>query len=212
MEERQNPLYYLLLGVSAAISILAVVTLIPNPAAAKPNVLGYRSVCSFAPAATALCALLAGATCVLRNRLVSVRSAAARYQPPIAAAVVAVAAIVLAAVFGARFGAAQARFQGVISRTAGAGAGLAAGFADAADGTRTATAAEGDVSATVEVTVSGSRLVKARLVTGVNMDAAVAERLFREIMGAQSTAVDAVAGATASSNVLLRAVEAAAGR
>jgi uncharacterized protein with FMN-binding domain len=208
MQDRQKPLYLVLLGVSAALSVLAVVTLIPNPGASKPNVLGYRSVCAFAPAATALCALAAGVTCLLRNRLVSIRAASARYQPPIAMAAVAAAAITVAAVFGARFGAAQSRFQSVISRTAPGGA----AFAALADGTRRATASEGEVSATVELTSAGGRVVDVRLLDGTNVDPGVAARVFERVKASQSSAVDAVAGATATSNVLLRAVEAAAGR
>ena len=45
------------------------------------------------------------------------------------------------------------------------------------------------------------------------MEAAVAEGVFAAVRKAQSSAVDAVSGATASSNVLLKAIEkAAAGR
>ncbi len=206
MRERQKPLYYVLLGLSAAISALAVVTLIPNPLASKPNVLGYRSVCSFAPAATALCGLAAGITCVVRNRIFSARAASARYQPPIAIAAVAIAAITVAAVFGARFGAAQSGFRSVISRTAVSGA----SFASLADGTRTAAAGEGEVTATVELTAAAGRVVALRLVSGTNVDPAVAAQVFEEVKNSQSTAVDAVSGATATTNVLLKAVEAAA--
>ncbi len=206
MQETQKPVYYALLGLSAAISALAVVTLIPNAAASKPNVLGYRSVCSFAPAATALCALATGIVCLIRNRLFSARAASARYQPPIAIAAVAAAAITVAAVFGARFGRAQADFGSVIRRTAVSGA----AFTALADGTRSVTAREGDVSATVELTAAGGQVVALRLVSGSNVDAGVAARVFEEVKNRQSTAVDAVSGATATSNVLLKAVEAAA--
>ena len=206
MEEKQKPLYHVLLGLSAVISVAAVVTLIPNPGASKPNVLGYRSVCSFAPAATALCALAASLVCALRNRLVSVRSGSTRFQPPVALAAVAVACITVAAVFGARFGAVQSRFGGVIARTAVSGG----AFPALPDGTGSATFTEGDVSATVELTASGGKVTDVRLTAQRNVDAEVAGRIFDAVLTAQSSAVDAVTGATASCSVLLKAVEAAA--
>jgi hypothetical protein len=122
MEKNESPVYWALLALSLAFSALAIVTLSPNPAVSKPNVLGYRSVCSFAPAATVLCGLLAGITCTLRNRVASRRASSMR------------------------------------------------------------------------------------LVSGQNVDAALAETLFSRVRAAGSTAVDAVSGATASSNVLLKAV------
>lgn len=201
--ERQPPAYLALLGLSLVFSVLAVVTLLPDPNASKPNVLGYRSICTFAPAATALCGLLAGITCILRNRLVSARRAATRFQPPFVAVIVLGILIALAAVFGARFGAAQARFGAIIADTAPAGA----PFASLADGTRRATVAEGDVSATVEVTVSGGAVADLRLVDGRNVEASVAETVFAAVRQAQSTTVDAVSGATASSNMVLKAIE-----
>ena len=207
--ERQPPAYFLLIGLSLVFSVLAVVTMLPNPNASKPNVLGYRSVCTYAPAATAICGLLAGITCILRNRLVSARRATTRFQPPFVPIIVLGALIALAAVFGARFGAAQARFGEVIAASAPAGT----SFGSIADGTRRATVEEGEVAATVEVTVSGGAVTELRLVNGRNVEAAVADGVFAAVRQAQSSAVDAVAGATASSNVLLKAIEkAAAGR
>ena len=204
--ERQPPAYAAMLGLSAVLSVLAVVTMLPYAGASKPNVLGYRSICTFAPAATALCGLLAGITCILRNRLVSVRRAATRFQPPFAAVLVLGALVALAAIFGARFGAAQARFNEVIAATGLEGT----AFGSLPDGTRRATVAEGEVSATVEVTVAGGAVTGLRLVDAMNVEASVAETVFAAVRQEQSTAVDAVSGATASSNVLLKAIEKAA--
>jgi uncharacterized protein with FMN-binding domain len=206
MDERQPAAYYALLGLSIVFSVLFVVTLLPNPAASKPNVLGYRSVCTYAPAATAICGLLAGITCILRNRLVSARRAATRYQPPFVAILVLGALVAVAAVSGSRFTAAQSRFGAIISQTAPAGA----AFSSLADGTRRATVSEGEVSATVEVTVSGGSITGLRLVEARNVEPSVADTVFAAVKKAQSSAVDAVAGATASCNVLLKAVEEAA--
>jgi len=207
MNERQPAAYVALIGLSLVFSVLAVVTLLPNQSASKPNVLGYRSVCTFAPAATALCGLLAGITCILRNRLVSARRASSRFQPPFVAVLVLGVLVAVSAVFGARFTAAQSRFQAIIAGTAPAGA----AFTSLADGTRRATVEEGEVAATVEVTVAGGSITGIRLVGGRNVEPTVADAVFAAVRGKQSSGVDAVAGATASSNVLLRAVEEAVG-
>jgi uncharacterized protein with FMN-binding domain len=208
MNERQPAAYYALIGLSLAFSVLAVVTLLPSPSASKPNVLGYRSVCTFAPAASALCGLAAGITCILRNRLVSVRRAATRFQPPFVAALVLGALVAAAAVFGMRFATIQAHFEDLIAGTAPAGA----AFSGLADGTRRATVEEGEVSATVEVTVAGGRITGLRLLEARNVEQAVADAVFAAVREMQSSSVDAVSGATASSNVLLKAVEAATAR
>ncbi len=206
MEEKQPPAYIALLGLTLAFTVLAVVTLLPSPGASKPNVLGYRSVCSFAPAASALCGLAAGITCTLRNRLVSRKRASTRYAPPFAPAGVSLVLAVIAVVFGVRFARIQSRFVAVIERTP-----VAAGRLGAlADGVHTATATEGDVSATVEMDVAGGKIADLRLVDAKNVEASLAAQLFEAVIAAQSTGVDAVSGATASSRVLLNAVAGAA--
>ena len=207
MERNESAAYYGLLGLSLAFSILAVVTLLPSPGASKPNVLGYRSVCSFAPAATALCGLLAGATCTVRNRRFSRRAAQTRYQPFILPAGVAILLLAAAVVFGIRFGAAQARFNSVIARTQP----TAGALGQLAEGTRSATVTEGEVSATVEVTVRAGSIDAIRLTAGANVDDALATTIFERVRSAGSVEVDAVSGATASSAVLLKAIAEAAG-
>jgi uncharacterized protein with FMN-binding domain len=206
MEENESPVYWAMLALSLAFSILALVTLIPTTAASKPNVLGYRSVCSFAPAATALCGVLAGITCTLRNRLFSRRASSTRYRPFIIPAGVGLVLLAAALVFGIRFAAAQSRFGTIIAKTAPAASDPAF-----RDGIRSATFAEGEVAATVEVTVQSGRIESLRLLSGKNVDSALAGTIFSRVSAAGSTAVDAVSGATASSNVLLKAIESAAG-
>jgi uncharacterized protein with FMN-binding domain len=204
MKERETTLYWTLLGVAALCTLAAAVTLLPSPGASKPNVLGYRSVCSFAPAGTALCCLLAAVTCTLRSRLVSRSASSARYRPlfaPIGAAVVFLAA---AGVFGGMWAGAQARFGRVIAATPAAAAdGMR-------DGAREATVARGEVSATVRVTVADGALTGVTLVSGRNVDAALVETIWGRIRASGSVAVDAVSGATASSRVVLAAISAAA--
>jgi len=65
-----GPAYKPLLALSGLFAIGAVITLIPYPAASWPNIMGYSSVCTFAPGATFACALLAAITCTVRARLV----------------------------------------------------------------------------------------------------------------------------------------------
>ncbi len=60
--------YGALLAVSGLLALAAIATLIPAPHASWPNILGYRSYCTFTPISTALLALAAGTTCFLRAR------------------------------------------------------------------------------------------------------------------------------------------------
>ncbi|MGA2480846.1 MAG: FMN-binding protein [Spirochaetia bacterium] len=206
MQRNESAGYYGLLGVTMAFSVIAVVTLIPTPAAPVPNGLGYRSVCGFAPAATALCALLAAATCTLRNRLVSRNAASARYSPLFVPIGVAILLLAVTAVFGIRYGVTQSHFVEVITKTQSRGTPLAS----LPDGTRSATVTEGEVSATVQVIVSSGEISDIQLTAGRNVDATLAGEIIGRVKKAASTSVDAVSGATASSNVLLKAIEAAA--
>jgi uncharacterized protein with FMN-binding domain len=206
MSADQSVTYKALLVLSGVFSVLAVVTLLPNAAASKPNILGYRSVCSFAPAATALCGLLAGITCTMRNRYFSKNAASTRFQPPFALVVVGLALIAVAVVSWIGFSRAQIRFTAVIERTSAAGSSLGG----LADGTRSATVSDGDVSATVELTVSSGRIQAIGLKEAINIEASVAATIFDAVKAAQSSQVDAVSGATASSQVLLKAIEQAA--
>jgi len=65
-----GPAYRPLLVLSGLFALGAIITLVPNPSASWPNVMGYSSVCTFAPGATFACALLAAITCMVRARLV----------------------------------------------------------------------------------------------------------------------------------------------
>jgi len=65
-----GPAYPALLALSAFAALGAALTLVPNPGASWPNILGYKSICTFAPGATFGCALIAAIACVFRARLV----------------------------------------------------------------------------------------------------------------------------------------------
>lgn len=208
MQKAQSRAYSALLVASIVLAVLALVTMLPNPGASKPNVLGYRSICTFAPTASALCCLLAAIVCTIRNRRFSRDAAAARYRPIFLPAGVVLLLVIVALVFGIRFGQAQARFGSVIAETRTS---IPAGSLSSLEtGTRLATASSGEVAATVEVTVTGGSITTLRLVEGKNVDQGFADTIFTRVREKGSLDVDAVSGATASSNVLLQAIGKAA--
>ena len=73
-----------------------ILTLIPAAGATYENVLGYRSLCTFAPAATLFCFFVAGTSCVLRASFVKRK---AQFGKPVvrAAPVIVVVAVLLLA-------------------------------------------------------------------------------------------------------------------
>jgi len=58
--------YKILLTLSAIATLGGILTLIPWPWATYPNILGYRSLCTFAPAASFYCFSIAGTICIVR--------------------------------------------------------------------------------------------------------------------------------------------------
>ena len=66
-------LYAVLLLATFLVAAGGIATLIPAAGATYPNVLGYRSLCTFAPAASLYCFLVAGVTCTVRATLVKRR-------------------------------------------------------------------------------------------------------------------------------------------
>lgn len=68
MTTQPSRAYSALLALSGLFALAALLTLVPNPTAHWPNAVGYRSLCTFAPVSTAVCALLAAATCTVRAR------------------------------------------------------------------------------------------------------------------------------------------------
>ena len=84
-----GPAYRPLLVLSGLFALGAALTLVPNPNASWPNILGYSSLCTFAPGATFGCAMLAAITCTVRARL------ARRWTAPAALPIVAIAALAI---------------------------------------------------------------------------------------------------------------------
>jgi hypothetical protein len=87
-----------LLVLSIVATVGGVLTLMPASGASYPNILGYRSLCTFAPAATLYCFSVAGITCVLRASLIKRKAFSGgtpqfRFPPIAAVSVVLVAAV-----------------------------------------------------------------------------------------------------------------------
>ena len=70
--------YSLLMVATIVATVGTILTLIPWPSASYENVLGYRSLCTFSPAATLYCAAIAGTCCVLRASLVKRKAMAGK--------------------------------------------------------------------------------------------------------------------------------------
>lgn len=207
MTERQQPAaYYALLGVTVALTLLGVVTLLPRAAASKPNLIGYRSVCTFAPAASAICALLAGTSCTIRNRLVSRRASSMRFRPLFLPVALGIALAAVAVVFGARYITTRGALNELVAEPTFRGEPLRA----LRDGTRSASTSEGQFSVTVEVTVESGRVSRIGILSGGEYERRASAELFPAVIEAQSTAVDTVSGATISSRLLLTAIAKAA--
>jgi len=205
MRKKQPVSYYLMLTLTIAFTVLAIVTLLPNPAASKPNILGYRSICPFAPAATAVCCLLAGLCCTLRNRFIAASAAANRRGPWIAP-------IGLLLIFGSIAlwgGFSYLRVQSIFSAQIAQLKMQATSPANApvSDGMREAAALDGEVAAKVRVKVAAGTIIGVELLEGRNIDAALADALGKRIIEQQSCSIDAISGATVSSAVFLQAVD-----
>ncbi|MDC7234490.1 MAG: hypothetical protein PQJ58_14755 [Spirochaetales bacterium] len=66
--------YFALMGLTITATAGGLLTLLPREAASYPNLAGYRSVCTFAPAATLYCFLIAGVSCLIRSTLIKDKS------------------------------------------------------------------------------------------------------------------------------------------
>jgi hypothetical protein len=90
--------YGILILVSLLATVGGILTLIPAAGATYENLFGYRSLCTFAPAATFFCFGIAGTSCVLRASLVKRKAMAGR------AVVKAAPVVVVAAIFAIAIG------------------------------------------------------------------------------------------------------------
>jgi hypothetical protein len=78
MQRRREYMFRLSYKLFLLFTILATVggflTLLPKSGASYPNLLGYLSLCTFAPAATFYCFFLAGFSCFIRSTLIKDQS------------------------------------------------------------------------------------------------------------------------------------------
>lgn len=94
----RGPVYGILLAVSLLSSIGFILTLVPNPLASWPNILGYKSLCTFTPGASFACALVAALSCTIRARLVK-KTAFPFFVPLAAIALLSIGLVVSTAVW-----------------------------------------------------------------------------------------------------------------
>lgn len=66
--------YKLLLLLTLLATIGGIITLLPRAAASYPNIVYYSSVCTFTPAATLYCFLIAGLSCFIRSTFIKDQS------------------------------------------------------------------------------------------------------------------------------------------
>ncbi len=62
--------YKILLVLTFLAAVGGIITLLPNGNASYPNILGYKSVCTFAPAASFFCFFIAGSICFIRSTFI----------------------------------------------------------------------------------------------------------------------------------------------
>ncbi len=62
--------YKVLLAISVLTTLAGLLTLLPRFSASYPNLMGYRSLCTFAPAATFFCFFIAGTACFIRSTFI----------------------------------------------------------------------------------------------------------------------------------------------
>lgn len=195
--------YRPLLGLSLAAALGALLTLLPWPGASSPNLWGYSSLCTFAPAATLFCAAIAGISCVVRASLNQKSPDFRGWLLRHAAGLALVLALLgLGAWATSSWLAEEAGFRALIAAPPASSAGALA----TPDGTFVGRAASGGIDAAVETTLAGGKIASVRLLEGRNIPANVEKEIIARLAGRSDTAVDAVSGATASSDVLIAAV------
>jgi len=72
MKQRKKG-YGILLGLTILFTLAALSTLYPHASASKPNLLGYKSLCTNAPVSTVVVLVLAAFTCLVRSKNFTVK-------------------------------------------------------------------------------------------------------------------------------------------
>ncbi|MBN2617408.1 MAG: hypothetical protein JXR64_03745 [Spirochaetales bacterium] len=66
--------YKIMLLITILATIGGLLTIIPYSGASYPNIIGYKSLCTFAPAATFFCFSIAGVSCFIRSTFIKDQS------------------------------------------------------------------------------------------------------------------------------------------
>jgi uncharacterized protein with FMN-binding domain len=201
---KKQPFYLIFLLITLTGALGGILTLVPDPMAGKPNILGYLSLCTFAPAATFFCFSIAGLSCTIRAFLFKTDSDGK--HSPISAhlfALIPIGLLLLGGIVstGIWAGSAAIYSSQIVTQIQTT---LPAGITD---GTFSGTWVTEEVAATVELVIRDGKILSGRLTSSRNVPARIAEAIFNGIIGTQSLQVDAVTGATASCSVLLKACE-----
>jgi uncharacterized protein with FMN-binding domain len=195
---RKN-LYTLLLGISAVLSVLAVITLLPNPGISRQNLLGYKSVCPFSPAGTLILCWITSIVCTFRAR---VKDDKKNKEKPVILIILSVIFVSGILFYSVQYAKIKADFSKLIRETK-----VSASINLPVSGEYWAGYSGEDVAAEVTVIIKEGKIADIRLISGRNIENTVAAQVFQKIISIQSPAVDSVSGATASSLALMKAVE-----
>ncbi|MFZ5354393.1 MAG: FMN-binding protein [Bacillota bacterium] len=193
-------MYKLLLLLSLIFTVLAVITLIPNPNASKVNIMGYKSVCTFAPAATFLCGLLAGTTCTIRARYF--KPAGARRKNPAFIILLAIC-IGFSGFYTYKYVNANSKYEAIIANTSLTGINLD----KTEDGEYIGEYAADPLYVKVKTTVKGHKITAIEILQHANDGGEAAEAIVDRVLEAQSIEVEAISGATSSCEAILKAIE-----
>jgi len=194
----RRTLYSIFLVLTIILTILAIITLIPNPAASKPNLFGYKSICSFTPAGTLILCLLAGIVCTIRTGVKEKRTGA-----PIPIIILSIVLITWIIISLAIYSNAKSGFSESITETT-----LTGKFVIPVENIELKGKYQTkEVSVEVLVTVKNGKITEIKLLNGKNIDKSVSSEIFKRIISAQNPSVDEISGATASCKAIMKAVE-----
>jgi len=223
---QRQPLSVLLLLSSIFLLVLAIISIVPVPWSFHQSLLGYPALCSFAPASTFLCLAMAAIFHVLRITFFPALTFEKRKLQKVTSIpffLVIIGLFLTAAVVsgilwyntGKHFTAviAQAKSGADIQITDDQGVAIGNVATNSivtfTDGTFRSSASAGSVNVEVECTFFQGRIKGFKMIKAHEITESVATELERRVVLAQGLGVDVVSGATASSNVLLLALESA---
>jgi len=216
-----HPAYPILLAFSILATVTGIATMLPIPIVLKPNILGYFSLCPFAPAASLFCFAAAGISCTIRATFFSPESRAKPEKRNLKLHVTSLRPIglllILAGLATFFFVRAELQYSSLIYKTNEAQDSLTQNVIMQAssestqlkDGSFQGFARNNDVIAEVRLNINASKIVSINVLKAKEMPFQVTSALEHAIIQGQSLAIDVVSGATVSSQVYLEACAAA---